>query len=134
MTTTFTGYSPSYETQILVNSGGHFTATNSSFTYVKVYLDNGSVVGASDFIGNSFTTSIFLPQSDVQYLSNNAQFADVNILAGNVPNGQTLNLNGMDQLGNELCVPRKLHCIDRWTDDRRGRRDGRHPGGRDPDG
>ncbi len=77
-------------TQIYVNGGGQFTASNSSFTYLnQVYLDNGSMLNASDLTGNSFNAKLFLPATDVQYLSgpgsNNAQFQDIDILSGTSP-------------------------------------------------
>ncbi len=85
--------------QIYVNGGGHFTASNSSFTFIQVYLDNGSILNATDLSGNSFNSPLFLPEGDVQYLSgsgsNNAQFQNIDILAGSVPGGQTLALNAI---------------------------------------
>ncbi len=84
--------------EIYVDGGGHFTASNSSFTYIQVYLDNGSILNAGDLVGNSFNTNLFLSAADVQYLSgagsNNAQFNDIDILAGTLTSG-TLALNAI---------------------------------------
>ncbi len=97
--TAFTGYGANNLTQIYVDGGGHFTASNSSFTYIQVYLDNGSILNAGDLVGNSFNTNLFLSAADVQYLSgadsNNAQFNDIDILAGTLTSGQTLALNAI---------------------------------------
>ena len=86
-------------TQIVVNSGGHLQASNSSFALNNVTLNTGSILNAGDFTGNSFNSPLFLPESDVQYLSgtgsNNAQFQDIDILAGSVASGQTLALNAI---------------------------------------
>ena len=91
--------STSYSTQIVVNSGGHLQASNSSFALNNVTLNTGSILNAGDFTGNSFNSPLFLPESDVQYLSgtgsNNAQFEDIDILAGSVASGQTLALNAI---------------------------------------
>ena len=91
--------STGYSTQIVVNSGGHLQASNSSFALNNVTLNTGSILNAGDFTGNSFNSPLFLPESDVQYLSgtgsNNAQFEDIDILAGSVASGQTLALNAI---------------------------------------
>ena len=91
--------SASWSTQIVINSGGHLQASNSSFALNNVTLNTGSILNAGDFIGNSFNSPLFLPESDVQYLSgtgsNNAQFEDIDILAGSVASGQTLALNAI---------------------------------------
>ena len=91
--------STSYTTQIVVNSGGHLQASNSTFALNNVTLNTGSILNAGDFTGNSFNSPLFLPAIDVQYLSgtgsNNAQFQDIDILAGSVASGQTLALNAI---------------------------------------
>ncbi len=94
--TTFNGYS-GYTTEIVVNSGGQLTASNSTFaaSLVEVYLNNGSILDAGNFTGDSFNTPLFLPEGDVQYLSNNTQFQQIDILAGSVVSGQTLALNAI---------------------------------------
>ena len=64
--------STNFSTQIVVNSGGHLQASNSSFALNNVTLNTGSILNAGDFIGNSFNSPLFLPESDVQYLSGTA--------------------------------------------------------------
>ena len=91
--------STAYSTQIVVNSGGHLQASNSTFALNNVTLNNGAFLNAGDFTGNSFNCTLYLPESDVQYLSgtgsDNAQFQQIWILAGSVPSGQTLALNAI---------------------------------------
>ena len=86
---------------ITVSGGGHLQASNSLFssTLNQVDLNSGSILNAGDLTGNSFNCPLFLPEGEVQYLSgtgsNNAQFQDIDILAGSVPSGQTLALNAI---------------------------------------
>ena len=108
--------STSYSTQIVVNSGGHLQASNSSFALNNVTLNTGSILNAGDFNGNSFNSPLFLPESDVQYLSgtgsNNSQFEDIDILAGSVASGQTLALNAIGTASTanlRLRLRRQLH-------------------------
>ncbi len=102
--TSFTAASTGNTTVLLVNAGGHLHASNSTFNITRVYFDDGSLLSAGDLNGNAFAsstfgTALFLPASGVQYLSgpgnNNLAFADVNILAGSLPSGQTLALNAI---------------------------------------
>jgi hypothetical protein len=78
---------------IIVNSGGHFITTNSSFsTLTQVYLDNNSILNATDFTGDSFNCPLWLPITDVPNLSStgatqNAQFQAIDILAGGLSTG-----------------------------------------------
>ncbi len=77
---------------IVVNSGAHFTSTNSNFTLSSLSLDSTSVYGSGDLVGNTFNMPIFVPGGDVQYLSANARFGDININAATLGSG-TLALN-----------------------------------------
>ncbi|HLN27482.1 MAG TPA: DUF4214 domain-containing protein [Gemmataceae bacterium] len=99
--TTFTASGNSNTGIITVNSGGHLEASGSTFnsSLNQVYLDNNSILNAGDLTGNSFNCALWLPESEVQYLSgtgsNNVQFAAIFILAGTEPKGQTLALNSI---------------------------------------
>ena len=98
--TTFNGYA-GYTSEIIVDSGGHLTASNCTFasSLTEVNLNTGAILNAGDFTGNSFNCPLYIPENDVQYLSgtgsDNAQFQDIDIQAGNVPSGQTLALNAI---------------------------------------
>ncbi len=81
-----------YTTVIQVNSGGHLTASNSTFTLTQLSLDNSSVLNKGDWQGNVFDTPVFLPYNDVQYLGDNASFDDIDINAGTISSG-TLSFN-----------------------------------------
>ncbi len=85
------------------SAAAHFGAIGSTFSLTQVYL-NGTALGVGDLSGNTFNTSLYVPESDVQDLSaspngvansNNAAFDTVDIEAGNVPSGQTLTLNAI---------------------------------------
>ena len=99
--TTFTATGFENTGLITVSGGGHLQASNSLFssTLNQVDLNSGSILNAGDLTGNSFNCPLFLPEGEVQYLSgtgsNNAQFQDIDILAGSVPSGQTLALNAI---------------------------------------
>ena len=64
----FSGSTNCY-TQIVVNCGGHLQASDSTFALNKVTLNAGSIFNAGDLTGNSFNSPLYLPASDVQYLS-----------------------------------------------------------------
>src|SRR5204862_401995 len=87
--------------QIIVNAGGHLTASNCNFSTInEVYLNNGSILNATDLTGNSFGCALYLPQSEVADLSStgntqNVQFQSIYILSGSVLTGQTLALNAI---------------------------------------
>ena len=85
-----------YFTGIQVNAGGHLTAANTSFALSQISLDNSSVLNSGDLTGDTFNMPIYVPYNDVQYLGGNATFNDVDINAGTVSSGQSLNL---DQIG-----------------------------------
>ena len=99
--TTFNSNSIFNDALIAVNSNGQFTATNCTFAsnLEEVNLNTGCIVNSGDFTGNSFNCPLYIPVNDVQYLSgtgnSNLQFQDVELLAGNVPTGQTLALNAI---------------------------------------
>ncbi len=87
--------------QIIVNAGGHLTASNCNFSTInEVYLNNGSILNATDLTGDTFGCPLYLPESDVADLSStgntqNVQFQNIYILSGSVPTGQTLALNAI---------------------------------------
>ncbi|HZV04066.1 MAG TPA: hypothetical protein VE999_03160 [Gemmataceae bacterium] len=95
--TTFSGPS-NYVTQIVVNSGGHLQASNSIFALYAVILNDGSTLNAGDLTGNSFNSPLFVPEQDIQNLSNNALFNTINILGGSVAGGKTLALNAIGKV------------------------------------
>ena len=84
---------------IEAGSGGHFTASNSTFTLTELSLDAGSVLNAGDLVGDTFDLPLYLPAADVQDLSgagsNNLSFQDIDILGGSIGSGQTLALNAI---------------------------------------
>ena len=63
-----------YTAQIVVNSGGHMTAANSTFSLTQLVLDNSSVLNSGDWTGDAFNLPIYVPYNDVQYLGGNAAF------------------------------------------------------------
>src|SRR5262249_59911216 len=84
--------------QILVNAGGHLTASNSTFDWDNIVLANGVVFNNGDVTGNIFgltaaSTTLSLPGSDVPLLTNNKSFQDVAINAGSLNSGQAVALN-----------------------------------------
>ncbi len=81
---------------IEVVAGGHLQASSCSFTLGYLELDNGSVLGAGDLAGNDYNSPLYLPATEVQYLSGTTQyFQAVNILGGTLAAGQTLALNAI---------------------------------------
>src|SRR5262249_32420413 len=75
--------------QILVNAGGHFLASNCTFDWDNIVLANGVVFNNGDVTGNIFgltaaSTTLSLPGSDVPLLTNNKSFQDVAINAGSL--------------------------------------------------
>ncbi|WP_168218902.1 FG-GAP-like repeat-containing protein [Limnoglobus roseus] len=79
-------------TSIQVNSGGHLTATGSTFGWDVLAWANGSVLNANDVTGNGFDTTVYLPALDVPLLTNNLRFQDVNLNSGGAT-GAALALN-----------------------------------------
>ncbi len=77
---------------ITVNSGGHMLASGSSFNISSISLSNTSILNSGDWTSNTFNLPIFVPYNDVQYLTSNTAFQDININGGTLASG-TLNLN-----------------------------------------
>src|SRR5262249_7546661 len=79
-------------TPVSVAAGGRLKASSSSFALNQLYLDNGSVLNAGDLAGDIFNQPLYLPASEVQYLSgansSNLSFQDIDILAGTLASGQ----------------------------------------------
>ncbi len=70
-----------------VNSGGHFTSSNSTFSLSQLSLDNSSILNSGDWTGNVFNMPIFVPYNDVQYLGDNPTFNNVEINPGTLSSG-----------------------------------------------
>jgi hypothetical protein len=87
---------------IVVNAGGHLTASNSTFAVDQLTLNNGAVLNAGDLNSDGFDLPIFVPFSAIPLLTNNRRFEDINIQSGTLPSPQTLALNtiGSDTTAN----------------------------------
>ena len=83
----------SLNTQIVVNSGGELTASSSTFNVNNLVLENGSVVGPSDFTNDAFNLPVSLPALDIPMLANNLNFQAIEIFGGSLSSGQSLSLN-----------------------------------------
>jgi hypothetical protein len=81
--------------QINVNSGGELVASGDTFGLTDITLAVGSVLNAGDFSNNIFNTTLSLPAQDVALLGTNQSFDAVDILAGSLNSGQSLDLNLM---------------------------------------
>ena len=77
---------------ITVGAGGLLNAANSSFTLTSLTWDNSSVLGSGDLTGDTFNLPIYVPFGDVQYLSGNTSFEQIEIGSGTITSG-TLALN-----------------------------------------
>jgi hypothetical protein len=86
------GFNGSDWARIVVNSSGRLIASGSTFDWDELYLDNGSVLNAGDLTGNAFDLQLAVPAGHVARLGSNRRFEDVNVLAGTLASGQTLNL------------------------------------------
>ena len=90
-----------YTSYLAVNSGGHLVASGSTFSVGQMTLNTGAVFNPGDLANNSFNLPLFLPAANVALLSaagggsDNKQFQDINILAGTLAAGSTLNLNAI---------------------------------------
>src|SRR5262249_49335132 len=104
ISTTFTGYNASNQTQIFVNSGGHFIASGSSFTFIQLYLHNGSLLKSGDIIGNAFNQTTFIPAIQAALLADNLVFNDVVIIPGSLSTGQVATLAPLGQSGTQRYV------------------------------
>ena len=94
------------QASIQVNSGGHFTAANSTFGWAGLALANGSLLNPGDVVGNTFNQTITIPAADAVLLANNASFQDIDIQPGSVTSGQhvTLALLGTANTANQRYV------------------------------
>ncbi len=79
---------------ISVGAGGHLTAANSSFNLSSLSISDTSIFGSGDLTDDTFNVPIFVPYSDVQYLSNNVSFEQIEINADTISSG-TLALNSI---------------------------------------
>jgi Bacterial Ig-like domain/Calx-beta domain len=75
-----------------VNSGGHLTATDSTFAWSRLSLANGTVLTAGDIVGNTFNQTITIPLADAPLLVNNASFKDIAFQPGSLTSGQAVTL------------------------------------------
>ena len=82
--------------QIVVNSGGHLTGTGNTFSASSTSINNGAILNTGDLTGNNFANTVLaLPAIDVPLVTNNRQFAEVDLLAGTLPASTTLPLTLM---------------------------------------
>ena len=83
-----------------VVSGGHLIASDSTFAWDSVSLQNGSVFNAGDLSGDTFSgTTVYVPGSDISLLAGsnlteNVSFGNVDIISGSLTSG-TVNLGLM---------------------------------------
>ncbi len=88
-----------WATRLQVTGSGILNATNTTFTKTLVELINGATLTSGSWVGNRFDTAIYVPWQTIPYLSaanggaDNVRFKDINILAGTVTSGTTLNLS-----------------------------------------
>ena len=90
--TSFTRNGGGVTSFLQVNSGGHLTATNSTFAWINFVLANGSVLNSGDLSNNIFTTTVSAPATDVPLLASNQSFQDIDLFSGSLNSGQTLSL------------------------------------------
>ncbi len=89
---TFNGGNNNNNSEIQVNSGGHLTASNSTFGWDNFVLANGSVLNSGDLSNNIFNTTVSAPALDIPLLAGNQSFDAIDILAGGLNSGQSLTL------------------------------------------
>ena len=77
---------------LVVNSGGHLQASNSTFNLSQLSLANGSILTSGDLVGDTFNMPIFVPYIDIPLLGNSSSFDDIDINAATISAG-TLSLN-----------------------------------------
>ena len=70
-----------------VNSGGHLIANNTTFDISQLSFNNTSVLNSGDLMGDTFNTTLYLPYNELQYLSDNTSFDQININAGILASG-----------------------------------------------
>ena len=91
--TSFTTVGGGDNAEVVVNSGGHLTASNSTFAWTNFVLANGSTLNSGDLTGNTFATTVSAPATDVPLLASNLSFQDIDILSGgSLSSGQSLTL------------------------------------------
>ncbi len=99
--TTFNQPGQGYFTSLTVNSGGELIASGSTFALSQVTLSAGSVFNAGDLSNDAFNQPLYLPITDVPLLSaagggsDNKSFQDIDIFAGTLASGSTVNLNAI---------------------------------------
>ncbi len=99
--TTFNQPGQGYFTSLTVNSGGELIASGSAFALLQVTLSAGSVFNAGDLSNDAFNQPLYLPITDVPLLSaagggsDNKSFQDIDIFAGTLASGSTVNLNAI---------------------------------------
>ncbi len=82
--------------QIVVNSGGHLTGTGNTFSASSTAINDGAILNSGDLTGNNFANTVLaLPAIDVPLVTNNRQFAEVDLIAGTLPANTTLPLTLM---------------------------------------
>ncbi|WP_182867330.1 cohesin domain-containing protein [Rhodopirellula sp. JC639] len=88
-------------TRIAVVAGGTFKSTDSRFDWDAITLDDGSQIAdaTTDWVhGNEFNQTISVPYQhlqDASRLADNLRFEDIEILAGSLPSGETLDLSAI---------------------------------------
>jgi hypothetical protein len=96
----FSGGNSSVDTSSIQVLGGHFLATNSTFGWDILALDNNSKIatnGVTNVTQNTFITTMYVPPLDVPFLTNNLQFQDVNLNSGSGYTSGTLELDPLGQ-------------------------------------
>ncbi len=85
--TSFTSGGGGVTASLVVNSGGHLTATGSNFAWQVFTLAAGSVLNQGDLTGDSFNMYISVPISDIPLLAGNVVFESIYITSANLPSG-----------------------------------------------
>ncbi len=122
--TTFNQPGQGYFTSLTVNSGGELIASGSTFALSQVTLTAGSVFNAGDLSNDAFNQPLYLPITDVPLLSaagggsDNKSFQDIDVLAGTLAAGQTVNLNAIGTVPRPTCATFSPTAL-RWRVGRR---------------
>ncbi len=88
------GYDNHEDAHIEVGTGGHLSATNSTFSLDNVYLDSGLVLNQGDLSNNIFNATLHTPVADIPLLLTNQSFNGV-FLTGGLTAGQSVVLAPM---------------------------------------
>ena len=81
---------------ISVASGGHLTGTGNNIAPSATSINAGAILNSGDLTGNNFANTVLaLPATDVPLVTNNTQFAEVDLIAGTVPAGTNVTLTAM---------------------------------------